>query len=317
MITFGHEEFIEKAINGVLEQVCSFKFELIIANDCSPDGTEFIVNSIINHHPNSRFIRYTKHSDNIGMQKNFLWAYHQAKGKYIALCEGDDYWTDQHKLQKQFDFLESKPEYSLCFHPAKILMNNGKLVNEFEITVPSKFHQLIDMARFGNYIRTPTVMFRNILTDQDLNLLKKCPAGDFPLNLILGQYGNYGFIADTMAVYRHGVGIWSTLSTKQSTFGFIITIIHSKDYFLNKGGFEEIVKALNNGLSFFISSIYNELNSKDFEPFLKDELILREFLISIIDNKLEIKRPIYPRNFVHEIKKIVKLLIRRVNQSKE
>lgn len=314
MITYGQEKYIAEAIDGVLMQKSNFDLELIIANDNSPDNTDKIVREIIQNNPRADRIRYTCHNQNKGAQPNFIWAASQAKGKYLAICEGDDYWTDPCKLQKQVDFLESNPEYSLCFHPAKILMTNGKLVNEFEITIPNKFHQLIDMARFGNYIRTPTVMFRNILTEQDLNLLKKCPAGDFPLYLILGQYGNYGLIADTMAVYRQGVGIWSTLSTKQSTFGFIVTIIRSKDYFLNKGGFEEIVKAFDNGLSFFISSIYNDLNSKDIEPFLKDELILREFLITIINNKVEIKRPIHSRNFVQEIKKMIKLHIRRVNQ---
>ncbi len=317
MITYNHEAFIAQAIEGVLMQETNFDVELIIADDCSPDKTEEIVNNFISTHPKGKLIKYFRHPENIGMHRNGAFAGEQCKGKYVAICEGDDYWTDPLKLQKQFDFLEANNECSLCFHPAKILKPNGKIVEEFEISLPKKFHQLEDMARFGNYIRTPTVMVRNILQEKDIDLLKKCPAGDFPLYLLLGQYGDYGFIQDTMSVYRQGVGIWSTLSTKQSTFGFIITIIHSKDYFLNKGGFEEIVKALNNGLSFFISSIYNELNSKDFEPFLKDELILREFLISIIDNKLEIKRPIYPRNFVHEIKKIVKLLIRRVNQSKE
>lgn len=114
MITYGHESFIEEAINGVLMQECNFEIELIIANDCSPDKTDEVIQHILKTHPRASRINYIKHEKNIGMMPNFIYAMQKAKGKYIALCEGDDYWTDSYKLQKQFNILENNPEYKFC-----------------------------------------------------------------------------------------------------------------------------------------------------------------------------------------------------------
>ena len=113
MITYNHEKYIQQAIEGVLMQKINFHIELIIADDTSPDQTENIVKKIIVEHPNGHWIKYTKHKFNKGVSKNFTWALKQAKGKYIALCEGDDYWTDPLKLQKQVDFLEENENIGL------------------------------------------------------------------------------------------------------------------------------------------------------------------------------------------------------------
>src|SRR5690554_114420 len=93
MITYGHEKYIHKAIEGVLMQQGGFDVEFIIADDHSPDNTEDIVKNIKNTHPKASCIKYTKHPVNKGMTQNFSWALKEATGKYIALCEGDDYWT--------------------------------------------------------------------------------------------------------------------------------------------------------------------------------------------------------------------------------
>lgn len=113
MITYNHEVHIAQAIESVLSQNFDSPLELIISNDRSPDDTERIVLDIINSHPRGNIIKYTKHERNLGMSSNFFWSLNQAKGKYVALCEGDDSWTDPNKLQKQIDFLEENNEYGL------------------------------------------------------------------------------------------------------------------------------------------------------------------------------------------------------------
>ena len=113
MITYNHEAYIQQAIEGVLMQECDFKVELIIADDNSPDNTEVVVKKILSEHSKASWIKYTKHNANKGMNSNFIWATKQCKGKYIAICEGDDYWTDSNKLQKQVDFLEKNKDYGL------------------------------------------------------------------------------------------------------------------------------------------------------------------------------------------------------------
>ena len=112
MITYGHEDYIAEAIEGVLRQVVDFPVELIIADDCSADNTESIVQGFIQNHPNGHWINYTKHEKNKGMIPNFLWALEKAEGEFVALCDGDDYWTSSNKLQIQVNFLVKN--LSLC-----------------------------------------------------------------------------------------------------------------------------------------------------------------------------------------------------------
>lgn len=115
MTAFAHETTIVKAIEGVLMQKCDFNVELIIANDASPDEThvrveEYLARVTI---PTNVTIRYTNHEVNKRMMDNIIWTLKQVRGKYIAVCEGDDYWIDPCKLQKQADFLEANKEYGL------------------------------------------------------------------------------------------------------------------------------------------------------------------------------------------------------------
>lgn len=113
-ITYNHKPYIRKCIEGVLMQKVNFPMEFIIAEDCSTDGTRAICEEYASKY--SELIRLIISNTNIGCNPNELRAMTAAKGKYIAYCEGDDFWTDPLKLQKQVDFLESHPEYSVCFH---------------------------------------------------------------------------------------------------------------------------------------------------------------------------------------------------------
>ena len=122
MITYNHSKYIKQAVESVLEQKTNFDFELIIANDCSPDNTDEIINDIIKNNPNGYKIKYYSHQKNIGMMSNFIFLTEQATGKYCALCEGDDFWTDNYKLEKQVSFLDSNLDYSICFHNVQILL---------------------------------------------------------------------------------------------------------------------------------------------------------------------------------------------------
>lgn len=113
-ITYNHERYISNCIEGVLSQITNFPIEFIIAEDCSTDRTRIICEDYARIHP--EMIRLITSENNLGYNANELRAMKSARGKYIAYCEGDDFWTDCMKLQKQVDFLESHPMYSICFH---------------------------------------------------------------------------------------------------------------------------------------------------------------------------------------------------------
>ncbi len=113
-VTYNHEPYITKTIEGVLSQQINFPMEFIIAEDCSKDGTRAICNRYALQYPS--LIKFITSEANVGAIENERRAMLVATGKYIAFCEGDDYWTDPLKLQKQVDFLEANPDYSVCFH---------------------------------------------------------------------------------------------------------------------------------------------------------------------------------------------------------
>lgn len=211
MITFKQELYIQEAVEGVLMQQTDFDFELIIADDCSPDSTAEIIETIIKNHPKGNIIKYFRHKENIGMQANSTFAYNKCRGTYVALCEGDDYWTDPLKLQKQVDFLEANPDYVLCFHSVNILKKDGTIVEDFITKVPENYETLETLARLGNYIHTPSVVFRNIIKEFPFEF-ELSPIGDYFLYMMLAKEGKLKYIEEDMAVYRYGVGIFSSSS---------------------------------------------------------------------------------------------------------
>ena len=208
MITYNQEKFIAEAINGVLMQACDFEVELVIMNDCSPDKTNKIIEYFIKNHPCGSWIKYIKQEKNIGMMPNFIFALQQCKGKYVALCEGDDYWTDPMKLQKQVDFLEANRDYVLCFHQVSILKTNGEIVNDFITKVPEDYETAEVLARLGNYIHTPSVVFRNVIKEFPFEF-EQSPIGDYFLHMMLAEQGKLKYLDEKMGVYRYGVGVFS------------------------------------------------------------------------------------------------------------
>lgn len=209
MITYNHEAYLKKAIESVLNQKTSFNFELIIANDNSPDKTTFIVNDIIKNHEKGNFIRFLNNKQNIGMMPNFVNALNSCRGKYIALCEGDDYWTNEYKLQIQFDFLEKNPDYAITFHKADI-EQEGNIIKDNITTEPKQTTTILDLAK-GNYMHTCTVMYRNNLFPEFPENFLNSPIGDYYLHMLNSRFGKIYYMKKNMAVYRiHDTSYWSS-----------------------------------------------------------------------------------------------------------
>ena len=209
MVTYGHEQFIKQSIEGVLMQDCDFDIELILANDCSPDLTDEVVRGVLENHPKSNWIKYTKHPKNIGMISNFMWAAGQATAKYIALCDGDDYWTDPLKLQKQVDFLEANKTIALAAHNVQIV---GKEFNEI---IDRPYHNQISTGIYntediikGFKLPTNSILFRNHLYDfkNTPKWSSKIRSGDKYLYLMLSTFGDIYYDNTIMGAYRKHEG---------------------------------------------------------------------------------------------------------------
>jgi glycosyltransferase involved in cell wall biosynthesis len=280
MITYMHEKFIAEAIEGVLMQEVNFPVELIIADDCSPDGTAENVQRYINEHPNGKWIKYTRHDTNKGMMPNFVWALEQTKGEYIALCEGDDYWTDPYKLQKQVDFLEMNEGYSICFHRVNISKENTIIKDYITREVPETT-TIFDLAK-GNFIHTPSVLFRNnSLHFINQNSHKNIKAGDYCLHLVNAKFGKIKKLDSTMAVYRiHDSNIWANQPSSSMQLNIFNDLFILSDKFedainnillnrFEKVGHDLIYEFLNNNNEVQASEILKTMISKKPDKYLK------------------------------------------------
>ena len=205
MITYNHEEYISRAIDGVLAQQTDFSIELVIGEDCSTDKTASIISGYVERYP--ALINTVFRKVNMGALPNFLDTLKLCTGRYIAVCEGDDYWIDSLKLQKQVDFLEQNPDYSLCFH-------NFFYLADGSLKLASLFHG--DAISFDDYagaqegIQTLTVLFRNIVKPVVGKKILSKIRGSKVLFLQLAELGKMKYLPEPMAVYRiHAGGIWS------------------------------------------------------------------------------------------------------------
>ena len=214
LITYAHENYLDTCLQNILNQEVDFSYEIVIGEDCSPDKTAEIVKRYAEQFPEKikAFIR----PQNAGAKINFVHCFFECQGEYIVHIEGDDYWTDPQKLQKQIDFLEANPDYVLCFHQIRILKTDGSMVDDFLTKVPENCETIETLAKFGNYIHTPSVVYRNVLSKFPFEF-EKTPIGDYFLYMMLAEHGKLKYMEEMMAVYRYGIGILTSQNSIKIT----------------------------------------------------------------------------------------------------
>ncbi len=221
MITFNHERFVAQAIESVLMQETDFPVELVIGEDCSTDGTRAICEHYSRTYPDR--IRLLPSERNLGMQANARRTYQACRGKYIAHLEGDDYWTDPRKLQKQVAWLEQHPQASFCFHPCRVEREGGdggdaparaeepRTGEGTELTFPDSRN----LAMWCIVHTVSAVVRANLMPNFNEEWMA-LPAGDWPMYFHLGMRGPFGQLPDAMATYRlHAGGIWNRRSSSE------------------------------------------------------------------------------------------------------
>jgi glycosyltransferase involved in cell wall biosynthesis len=216
MITYNHEQYVEQAVRSALMQQTSFDFEIVIGEDCSTDRTLEIVRELQQAHPS--MIRVLARDQNIGVQRNFVETFSACSGQYIALLEGDDFWTSPQKLQKQADFLDAHPECALCFHKAGILREDAEgqltFLPESDIGEIESIELLLGNA---NPIATCSAVVRNRLFSTFPEWFYTLKFGDWPLHILNAHHGAIGYIPEVMATYRvHASGLWSSQRPEQT-----------------------------------------------------------------------------------------------------
>ena len=208
-LTYNQKLFITQALDSFLMQKTDFDFEILIHDDASTDGTTKIIRQYQKKYPSIIKIIVQKENQFSKGNSEILTEYlfPLVKGKYIALCEGDDFFTDESKLQTQAEFLDNNPKCSLCFHPTRVIFENYQ--NDeylFPDVKKSKDFSLAALIK-ENFIQTNSVMYRKQkYTDLPKN---KILPGDWYLHMYHAQFGKIGYIDKVMSVYRrHPGGIW-------------------------------------------------------------------------------------------------------------
>ena len=214
-ITYNQIEYIRDALEGFVSQKTSFSYEVLIHDDASTDGTADVIREYAKRYPHmikpilQTENQYSRGLTNVSGTYNFP----RAQGRYIAMCEGDDYWTDETKLQQQVEFLEAHPDCSLVFHSAKVDVQ-GRAVTEhsmrpYEGDKRISSEEIIDKT--SGY-PTASLMFRTEMVKDLPDFYNNAPIADIPLQLLAAARGWAYYIDKSMCVYRlGGAASWTTL----------------------------------------------------------------------------------------------------------
>ncbi len=200
--TYNHEKYIESALKGFIIQQTKYKFVVVIVDDASTDNTQSIIKQYEDKYPEIIKAVYLKENHySIKKPKYPYFKSYEKRARYVAYCEGDDYWTDPLKLQKQIDFLENNPEYSLSCHNALVVYDQSKkiprLFNKTSLKMPISIGDILN----DWIIPTQSIVLKTSILSEYI-AFKKVYNGDLLLSLLAAHSGKIHYINEVMSVYR-------------------------------------------------------------------------------------------------------------------
>ena len=211
IITYNHQNYVAQAIDGVLMQKTTFDYEILIGEDDSEDNTRAIVKEYKERYPDriKLFLNSRENVIYVNGRPTGRWNavnnLKHARGQYIALCEGDDYWTDPNKLQKQVDFLENNADFAICTHAVETVFEGGvKEINPF--VEPIEVASFEDIVTWGHFIPTLSIVFRKSALPVIPNWYYKLWVGDIPLVWLIAHYGKNYYMKEVMGIKRKNPG---------------------------------------------------------------------------------------------------------------
>jgi len=251
---FNQEKYIRDCLEGFIMQKTSFNYEILIHDDASTDHTADIIKEYIDKHPrNIKAVFQSKNQMSLGVNSLTDILFPMTYGKYIALCEGDDYWIDPYKLQKQFDFLENNPDYGLVHTEInQFYEKTGQYFNNFNkltgnVIPDGDIYEFLLMPN-KYFIKTPSVMFKKKLFDEyvDYNYLDKegIPLIDLYIWLEISKNAKIGYLEDTTAVYRVRTDSFSNFSDIEKAYKFSQNVFKIRNHYANKYGCSDYTKKL-------------------------------------------------------------------------
>lgn len=263
VFAYNHEKYLAKALESVLAQQVDFAIEVLIAEDYSGDSTLQVALDYQARYPGLIRIEQSGLKEKLAIngrltgRYNFFNVSSACCGRYIAWLDGDDYWTDNFKLQKQVDFLEANPEYSFTFHNALLVTDSQQTLSPTLKFHPDDFSSRGDidsMFVYGNNAPTSSVVFRNHIPSTWPEIFHKAGFADWPLHIFNLNFGKAFYMQDTMSVYRIGSGIWTQRAKSEQ----LESMIRFYDY-IGEILPEQLRKELPNALAANLTALFRAL----------------------------------------------------------
>ena len=215
VVTYNHASFVRQALDSALAQRLPKPFEILISEDRSTDGTREIVQEYAERHP--EIVRLLLSERNLRSNEVVARGFRSARGRYVALLDGDDYWTGADKLQAQVEILDARPDMTICFHNVQVVDEGSRsldrLWNGPDQPELSGLHELLR----GNFIATSSVVYRRAAVVEIPAWYESFfPVTDWPLHVLFARQGRIGYIDRTLGAYRqHSGGLFSTLGERE------------------------------------------------------------------------------------------------------
>ncbi len=299
--TYNQSQYITDALNGFVMQGTDFPFVCCIVDDASTDGEQEVIRRYVSENfdleeadvayekeTDDAYITYARHKSNrncffavVYLKRNL---YHESEkrdsivsewmddAEYIALCEGDDYWIDAKKLQKQVDYLETHPDYMLVHSDFTVVNANGKIIkrngsSKYIISEGNVFEDLF----MGCWVRTLTVLYRNDAGVEFPDLPSGCFRGDAFTFYVLARYGKFHFMQEETGAYRTLRNSASHYTDEARRFAFAQSI-KKLDYYMAEfyGASPEVIRSLNERWA--INEFKHSLYARDYECYARANL---------------------------------------------
>jgi glycosyltransferase involved in cell wall biosynthesis len=215
VVTYNHARFVRQALDSALAQRLPQPFEVLVSEDCSTDGTREIVEEYAKRHPH--LVRLLLSERNLHSNEVVARGVRTARGRYVAVLDGDDYWTSDDKVGAQVAFLDKRPDVTICFHNVQVVdehsQTTGRLWNAPDQPEVSGLHELLR----GNFIATSSVVYRRAAVSEIPAWYGGFfPVTDWPLHVLYAREGRIGYLDRTLGAYRlHGGGLFSTLGERE------------------------------------------------------------------------------------------------------
>lgn len=287
IVCYNQENTILQTLESVCGQIVNFDYEVIIGDDCSTDKTREICEEFIAQNQDKNIKIFPKQK-NIGMIENYKRLIAAAQGEYIAGCAGDDYWCDDYKIQKQFDFLEKNPDYGMVHTNYKILRVASGSIQEHKGEYPSG--DILENLFHGNFIIPVTAVYKRSLIIDLINegiLNRGFLMEDYPLWFYIAERQKIKHLEDITAVYRKNVESLSYSQNPEKTIAFRLSIIDIQVFFAERNNFLPVIKArilkelkyllvlsFKNNLNQLVTAIYMKIKSIA-KPSKKDSLLFK------------------------------------------